>query len=127
MKKIRLIEGLIFFWGWILVFLAGADFPPPIGFIWLILLVGILAIIQDFYLRYLIRNINKKHIWLKNIFLFLLADIIVSSIIILTNFEYYNEISFALIWILVVSLVSTIYGIVFYIINKWIVNHILKV
>ncbi len=127
MKKIRLIEGLIFFWGWILVFLAGADFPPPIGFIWLILLVGILAIIQDFYLRYLIRNINKKHIWLKNIFLFLLADIIVSSIVILTNFEYYNEISFALIWILVVSLVSTIYGIVFYIINKWIVNHILKV
>jgi hypothetical protein len=40
-RKIAFINAIIFFIFWLLVLLAGADKPPPLGFIWLILAVGL--------------------------------------------------------------------------------------
>ena len=39
-RKIASINAVIFFFFWLLVLLAGADKPPPLGFVWLILAVG---------------------------------------------------------------------------------------
>ena len=43
LRKIAAINAIVFFVFWLLVLLAGADKPPPIGFIWIVLTVGICA------------------------------------------------------------------------------------
>jgi hypothetical protein len=40
-RKIGAINAIIFFVFWLLVLLAGADKPPPLGFIWIILTIAI--------------------------------------------------------------------------------------
>ena len=40
-NKTARINALAFFFFWILVLLAGADFPPPVGFLWVVLIVAI--------------------------------------------------------------------------------------
>ncbi len=40
-RKIASINAVVFFFFWLLVLLAGADRPPPLGFVWLILAVGL--------------------------------------------------------------------------------------
>ena len=44
-KKIAGINGTVFFLFWLLVLLAGADFPPPLGFIWIVVAVAVCAAI----------------------------------------------------------------------------------
>jgi len=44
-QKIGGINAAIFFFFWLLVLLAGADKPPPIGFLWLIPLIALSAIV----------------------------------------------------------------------------------
>jgi len=38
----------------------GADFPPPIGFLWLILLIAILDFIQYKYLQNFLPQLREK-------------------------------------------------------------------
>ena len=42
-QKIAGINAIVFFLFWILVLLAGADFPPPLGFIWIVVAVAVCA------------------------------------------------------------------------------------
>ena len=42
-RKIAAVNALIFFIFWLIVLLAGADFPPPTGFVWLVLVVAVCA------------------------------------------------------------------------------------
>ena len=42
-QKIGAINAVVFFIFWLLVLLAGADKPPPLGFIWIILTVVVCA------------------------------------------------------------------------------------
>ena len=46
--------------------LAGADYPPPAGFLWLVLLIIILDIIQDRYLRWLGEKLLGRKTFLLN-------------------------------------------------------------
>ena len=54
-KTLQWIESVLFFLGWTAVMLKGADFPPPIGFIWVILTIAILSILQWYYLGKLLK------------------------------------------------------------------------
>ncbi|PIE82117.1 MAG: hypothetical protein CSA11_01745 [Chloroflexi bacterium] len=38
-QKIAATNAVVFFFFWILVLLVGADFPPPLGFLWIIVTV----------------------------------------------------------------------------------------
>lgn len=78
----------MFFVGWIIIFLLGADKPPPVGFWNIVVLLIVLDIIQGFYLSYLLRNITIGPTFIKNTFLFFLAGIIVSGITALTSGTY---------------------------------------
>ncbi len=40
-RKIAFINAIVFFIFWLLVLLAGADKPPPLGFVWLVLAVAV--------------------------------------------------------------------------------------
>lgn len=42
-RKIAAINAFVFFVLWLLILLAGADFPPPAGFIWIIVTVAVCA------------------------------------------------------------------------------------
>lgn len=43
------INAAVFFFFWLVVLLAGADKPPPIGFLWIVLVVALSAVVV--YLR----------------------------------------------------------------------------
>ncbi|WP_267202579.1 hypothetical protein [Limosilactobacillus kribbianus] len=120
MKKVRLMEAIIFFIGWNCLFLLGADFPPPRGFIWLVVATGVLAVIQDYYLRFLFPRINQPRIFLYNEFLFGCAGIVVALVFALPHQQTGNSL---LTWILIITLVALLYGTVFFVFNKWLVKH----
>ena len=42
-SRARLLIAAGFFLFWIAIFYAGADHPPPLGFLWLVLLTGLVA------------------------------------------------------------------------------------
>ena len=44
-QKTALINAIIFFFFWLLVLLAGADKPPPIGFLWIVLVIALSALV----------------------------------------------------------------------------------
>ena len=122
-EKIRWIETAAFILGWILVFLLGADFPPPSGFIWIVVTVLFLAFLQHLYLCWLHRHISTEKTFLKNAILFASAGILVSNMFIILNGTYSGEVY---IWILIITAVSVLYGIFLWIINLYIVRTINK-
>ena len=117
-KKLIIIESICFFVGWIIIFLLGADKPPPVGFWNIVVLLIVLDIIQGYYLSYLLRNIMVRPTFIKNIFLFFLAGIIVSGITAITSGTY--DLINVFIWIGLVTTVSVLYGFFFWVINWWI-------
>ena len=122
-EKIRRIETLVFIISWILVFLLGADFPPPSGFIWIVITVLFLAFLQHLYLRRLHRHIGTEKTFLKNTILFAFAGILVSNVFIILNGTYSREVW---IWIAIITAVSVLYGIFLWIVNLYIVRTINK-
>lgn len=44
-QRIALVNAILFFLFWQLVLLTGADFPPPRGFLWIVLVIALCAII----------------------------------------------------------------------------------
>ena len=117
MKKIRILEAGFFSSFSIITALLGADFPPPRGFIWILLSILCLTWLQDQYLCYLQPRIAMKHQFLKNNIYFLLVGIALATSFILLNPQ---KITFSaiLIWYGIITVLSVLYGICFRIINK---------
>ena len=42
-RRIAGVNAILFFIFWFIVLLAGADFPPPVGFLWLIIVIAACA------------------------------------------------------------------------------------
>lgn len=128
LKRIIYINEITFFFGWIIIFLLGADKPPPIGFLWIVLLVALLDIIQYFYLKKFLPNLNdkSKYLFIKNLVFFSLGGIAINLLTILTQLKLYLNIGFinTLIWILVILTVGLLYGIYFYIFNSILIKFI---
>ncbi|GIN98770.1 hypothetical protein J6TS1_46400 [Siminovitchia terrae] len=59
-KKIIYLNEITFFFVWVIIFLMGADKPPPIGFIWIVLLVVLLDVAQYYYLKKFLPKLLKK-------------------------------------------------------------------
>lgn len=118
-KKINIIETITFILGWTVIFLLGADFPPPSGFWKIILLVIILALIQSRYLKYLLKDKFNMKLFFKNIIFFFIGGICIScSMFIFNNRNVFMQAS--IIWIAVVTTISIVYGILFWLFNYFI-------
>lgn len=117
MKKIRILEADFFSSFSTITALLGADFPPPRGFIWILLAILCLTWLQDRYLCYLQPRIAKKEQFLKNNIYFLLVGIGLATSFILLNPQ---KITFSavLIWYGIIIVLSVLYGICFWMINK---------
>ena len=122
-RLIRLIESAVFVWGWISVFILGADHPLPSGFVWVVVTVLILAFIQDLYLCWLHEHIGAEKTFLKNTGLFALAGILISNILIIINGAFSHEVW---IWIMMITLVSVLYGVFLWTVNLYIVRLLRK-
>lgn len=127
-KRIIFINEISFFFGWVIIFLLGADKPPPIGFIWLVLLVIVLDVIQYFYLKRFLLNLESKSkgLFVKNLFFSVLAGSGVSILAILSKLKTLLSIGFIniLVWIVIVTIAAILYGIYFYIINSLLIKYI---
>ncbi|MDU6522726.1 MAG: hypothetical protein E6540_02035 [Enterococcus sp.] len=118
LKRLRYYEGSFFLIGWLLIFLWGADFPPPIGFLWLLPLLLVLTILQDRQLRFLAQRIKRQPTFFKNFLFFLLGSFVLA---LLTASLQTASFAPRLIWILVVTSVGSLYGSLFWLINRWII------
>ncbi|MCH3921906.1 hypothetical protein [Limosilactobacillus sp.] len=126
MKKVRLIEAIIFVVGWNSIFLAGADFPPPKGFAWLVITTIVLAILQDWYLKSLFSWINKPHALLDNEILFGIAGLLVALCFAFPQLAHWPGYEYLWLWILIIVLVAVTYGAVFFLVNRWLAKRYLK-
>ena len=69
-KTLQWIESVLFLLGWTAVMLKGADFPPPAGFIWVILTIAILSILQWYYLCWLLKIMKQRKTFILTLELF---------------------------------------------------------
>ncbi|MEH7013684.1 hypothetical protein V7087_23230 [Neobacillus niacini] len=120
-KKIIMINLATFFFVWNIIFLAGADKPPPIGFLWLVCLVLLLDIAQFFYLKRFLPRLQKKSkgLFFINLLYFFFGGLIVSVITILTRMNIMSGLQLIdiFIWIVLIIIPSLINGIFFYAFN----------
>jgi hypothetical protein len=108
----------------------GADFPPPIGFIWVVVLILLLDLIQWKYLHFFLEQIHKKrkHLFSLNLLFFLIGGILVSLFALAAN----NNTTLSMrgidiiIWIVVVSLVGLFYGVYFWFFNRLLLRKSIK-
>lgn len=114
------INSIVFFIGWILILLLGADFPPPIGFLWLVLLIAVLDFIQYKYLRVILPQLKeRKKLFLKNLFFFTVGGALVALFTLIIRYKITMKMNVTdiIIWSIVITVVSVIYGICFWFFN----------
>lgn len=122
-KKIRIIESILFPAGWILILLAGADFPPPRGFYRLVILIILLDLVQQLYLQWLCKNLIMRRTFLLSQLLFLATGVAVAVLFILCNGGFQKESG---IWTGIIAAVSVVYGTAFWIIHRLLAAKIRK-
>ncbi len=121
LKEIIITNVTTFFFFWIIIFFAGADKPPPIGFLWIVLLVALLDVAQFFYLKRFLPKLHQKTkgLFFINLLYFLIGGIFVSILTILIRPNLLS-IGFlnTLFWVASIIIASLINAVCFYIFNK---------
>ena len=120
-KKIIRINTLLFFVGWLVILLLGADFPPPLGFLWLVPLLIALDLIQHRYLQFFLPQLHRreKNLFLKNICFFAGSGIAVALFCLAIRYEISATMGLLNIgvWIGVLAAVAAGYAIFFWFFN----------
>ncbi|MGN0361912.1 MAG: hypothetical protein ACI4ET_03645 [Bilifractor sp.] len=109
-------ETLVFIIGWIIIFLLGADFPPPVGFWKVIAGILIVAIIQWYYMRWMLPNIRKRRSLTVTVLLFTCLGALAALLAAQTSGQEIRD-SFE-IWITIIMSVGALYGLLFWTINR---------
>ena len=124
MQKIAVINSVTFFIIWLLILLAGADFPPPRAFIWIVLIVAISALVVFWrvptYINW-VRTSRPGHRWR------VLIDGIMAGICAALPFALSGSgepsvtmqpVDYA-IWFIVLAVMGIFNSVTIYIINGW--------
>lgn len=110
--------------------LLGADFPPPSGYIWMAILIAVLDYIQYKYLRGFLIELrrDKKKSFIDNTIFFLIGGVAISSLILIVRLNLMLSQPFVdwITFIIVVTLVGVIYGILFWFFNYILVKYFAK-
>jgi hypothetical protein len=114
MNKIRNVETLLFVIGATTIMLLGADFPPPRGFLKMLVVIFIVASIQWCYLKWLLLTINNKGSLLATIVLFAGLGAVVTMFLIASTGKSIGNYP---VLIVVVSISAAIYGLVLWLVN----------
>ena len=81
-KAILWIESAAFFLIANIIMLLGSDFHPPVGFLWITLTAAVIAVLQWFYVRWLLTNDGKKRTLFITLVVFALLGIVAPVIFI---------------------------------------------
>lgn len=119
MKKVRLIESTIFFIGSLLIMLAGADFPPPRGFWLIVAIIFLFAVVQYYYLGWLIDHLNLKRSLPISIVLFAVLGALVATGMVLGS--AHQPFPDVLIWVGIVAIVAGVYGLMVWLVT-WLIE-----
>jgi hypothetical protein len=117
-KSISWIESAAFFFLANIIMLLGSDFPPPVGFLWITLTAAVIAVLQWFYVRWLLENDVKKRTFLITLVVFALLGIVVPAIFVTFRGGFQTG---TCIGIFITMIVFIAYGL-----TLWIVNRFLK-
>ena len=118
MNKIRNVETLLFVIGATTIMLLGADFPPPRGFVKILMSIIVVAIIQWCYLKWLLLHINHRSSLLVTIVLFACLGAVVTVFLIASTGKLIGDYT---VLITIVTISAVIYGFIL-----WLVNFILS-
>lgn len=119
MSKIKITEFNLFFLVWAAIMFAGANFPPPKGFVNIVILILILDVFQHFYLCWLLPRLNKQNTFILNLGLFATVQIAVALMMISLSGKFYPG---TIVWIAIIAVVSVLYGSFFWVANWMIVK-----
>lgn len=121
-KKVKIINCIVFFTVWFVIFYSQAVKPLHPGFYWMISLVILLTFLLYIYMdEFISKMVNKQRgLFLLNLLYFILAGFSVTNLttIFLVFIGPDLETSDFLLWALVGSIVGLINGICFYGFNK---------
>ena len=99
--------------------LLGADFPPPKGFAWVIFGIAVLDFLQWLYLAWLLDAMRHRKTFALNLVLFLIVGFITGLLTAFLNGKIIAEMT---IWLIIITFVSVVYGVIFWSINLLIVK-----
>ncbi|WP_045521164.1 hypothetical protein [Neobacillus niacini] len=120
-SKILWINTILFLGSWTTFFLSGADHPPPIGFLWVVLFIVVLDTIQYVYLRGFLRQLidRKKRLFTKNLLFFVTGGILVAVFVSILQIIESKAIStaYVLFWIGLMVIVGILYARLFWFFN----------
>lgn len=122
MKKIKIIETAVFIVGSLGITLLGADFPPPLGFWKIIAVISLVALIQWYYLDWLLERINSKKSLLMTVGIYALLGGMSATAMITASGQLKKE---TVIWLGLIILWTAAYGLFFWLVN-WLILHFTK-
>lgn len=122
-SKIAWVESISFFLLANGGMLLGADFPPPVGFLWITLTAAILAAGQWFFVRWLLGNMGKRKTF--GITLLIGALIGVAAFAVFTALRG-GVPSGAGVWLAITVFAFAGYGLVLWVINRAVYRHLEK-
>lgn len=101
--------------------LLGSDFPPPVGFLWITLTAAVIAVIQWFYVRWLLENDVKRRTLCITLAAFAVLGIVVP--VIFVAFRGGFQIG-TVIGIFITMIVFIGYGFTLWIVNRFMKIHL---
>ena len=120
-KSISWIESAASFLIANVIMLLGSDFPPPVGFLWITLTAAVMAVLQWFYVRWLLANDVKRATLFITLAALALLGIVVPMIFVAFRGGFQTGTG---IGIFITMIVFIGYGFTLWIVNRFLKKHL---
>lgn len=120
-KSVSWIESAAFFLLANVIMLLGSDFPPPVGFLWITFTAAVIAVLQWFFVRWLLSNdVNRRTLCI-TLAVFALLGIVVPVIFVSFRGGFQTGTG---IGIFITMIVFIGYGFALWIFNRFLKKHL---
>ena len=120
-KSISWIESAAFFLIANVIMLLGSDFPPPVGFLWITLTAALIAVLQWFFVRWLVAHDVKKRTLFITLVVFALLGIVIPVFFVELRGDFQTGTGMG---IFITMIVFIGYGFTLWIVNRFLKQHL---
>ena len=120
-KSISWIESAAFFLIANVIMLLGSDFPPPVGFLWITLTAALIAVLQWFFVRWLLAHDVKKRTLFITLVVFALLGIVIPVFFVELRGDFQTGTGMG---IFITMIVFIGYGFTLWIVNRFLKQHL---